>query len=138
MLVNQRDKNKPQIKGHYSPAHEQKILDVILDLINADWKDINEKELEKRLSIINKVFASLQLEGAHIAKELGLGISLFELALYLDDEYAVYIVTNYPEKIDKSKKDWMNFRENKLPREKDFIVITPAQAIYLIKSRENH
>ena len=133
-LVNERYKNSSRIRGYYSPSHETKIIDTILPLINSDWKDLSRQEIENKLEVINKVFASMELSGSHLSDFLDIDISLFELALYLNDEHEIFIVTNYPEKLKEAREKWLEFRKDNEPREKDFIIISPDQAIYWINS----
>ena len=133
-MVGERQKYPPYTRAFFSPSLQKKIIDTIVDVINDEWNDLSDKEIEKRSEVINKVLSAMDLEGEHLSKELPIGIALFELALYLDDEHDVYIVTNDAEKLKDMKKEWITFRQDKEPTEKNFVVITPAQAIYLMKS----
>jgi len=91
------------------------------------------KDIIKEVEVIRKVHSALDLEGEHLEKEMDVDCSLFELARYLYDENEVYIVTNYPDEIKAKHNNWLKKLKNDF--NEPFIIISPSQAIYLMKNK---
>lgn len=133
-MVDERQKCPQYTRAFFPPSLQREIIDIIIEVINGEWKDLPDLEIQDRAKVINKILSAMDLEGEHLDEKMPVGIALFELALYLDDEHEVFIVTNDFEKLKKTKKEWIEFRKDKEPKERNFVVINPAQAIYLMMS----
>jgi len=133
-MVTERQKYPSYTMAFFPPSFQKKIIDIIVEVLDEEWSELSQEDIEKKAEVINKVMSATDLGGEHLSEKLSISIALFELALYLDDEHDVYIVTNDEEKLEEKRKKWIEFRKDKKPSEKDFVVINPAQAIYLMKS----
>jgi len=133
-VITERQYYPAYLRAYYSPSHQEAIVKLIQTTLENEWTNLSDKEIGTKAEIINKVFSAIDLGGEHLPNSLPIEIALFELALYLDDEHEVFIVTNYSEKIEEYRKKWLKFREDNKPREENFAVINPATAIYLMAS----
>ncbi len=134
-LAEQRTNLNSKFKGCFSPAYQKKVYDAIIDTMNNEWSGKDFEEIKDHIEIVRKVHASLELEGEHLDQNMDVEISILELARYLNDENEVYIVTNYKEKLYKKIEQWKKSIQD--GDSINFNMVTPSQAIYLIKKDNN-
>lgn len=135
VLAEEKGNAKPRFKSCFSPPHQNRFLSALIDTMNNEWKDKKFEDIVNEVTIIEKVHSALELAGEHIKDDSHTSTAIFELARHLFDENEVYIVTNYPEKINDKKKSWISGLADKDKNVIDGLpVITPSQAIILMKS----